>query len=567
MAVDFDKNSCDKSSNTLFNSDTFASKTNCIYSLEENNNDVPVKFENSSISCGEINDCSSQTKQAEKHTRESSKVPQLNKSNKLEYSKYDQDHLLSPLDSVSNDLQSSNDSQLCNDEIPLDERLKRFNEMYEQWDQSKKKVKNFISNTQSQTKYKHFDIINIIKPSSILQNIFSKPSVFMDDAKRLENVSDSYITCESMSFQRNVENLVLPPPLVPSSNSSLKHHSASFLSTNKTNNCSFPSRPLSTKTSQHYMASKTGSRLPTNDIKLAIEPMLIAADLRLPPHLRKPFFSWTDSNCAINRDKHYQPKKIVNKNEPEKNYKNGECFTKPWIVDSFSNQTHSGFRKEELNYNKNEQIERILKDIFQVKEDSKETIVNSRCLAEVQEKQNNIISQILKEHIKYNEKNIHQAVPDIDEKLKDDTKPISYKPSVENAIRSKVFPEQSIKRKMCYSAENLKSHKILKMDDKTLECKNSYKNYDGQKQTFLQKNMKRNRNVTPNKTKFKDDNQKIQDKNKNQLTTDIPTYVSMYDKVKARSARKSLLVQEKKNDKNKKSVCVKQKKRGGSTLK
>lgn len=560
MVINFDKNNCVESSNTLVSSDTFASNTNCIYSLEENNNDVPVKFENSSISCGVINDCSSPTKQAqsflntspcEKHPQESFKAPQLNKSSMLEYSKYDHDHLLSPLDGVSNDSQSPNDSQLCDDEIPLDELLKSFNEKYELWDQSKKKIKNFNLNTQSQTKYKHFDIINIIKPSNILQTIFSKPSVFIDDAKRLKNLSDNYITYKSMSFQRNVENLVSPSPLVPSSRSSLNHHSASFLSTNKTS-CSFPSRSLSTKTSQHYMASPTDSRLTTNDNKLAIDPMLIAADLRLPPHLRKPFFTWTD-NCATNNDKYNQDKskKIVNKIEPEKNYKNYECFTytKPWIIDSFSNQTHSGFRKEDVSYNNNERIEKILKDIFHVKvDDSKDTIVNPRYLAEVQEKQNNIISQILKEHIKYNEKKIHQVVTDIDEKLKDDTKSISYKPTVGNAKSKR--SEQSTKRKMCDTAENLKDHKILKMDDKTLEYKNSYKNHDSQKQTFSKKNMERNVNKTPSKTKFKDDNRKIKDKNKNQLATDMPYYVSMYDKVKARSARK-MLVEEKKNYKNK----------------
>lgn len=557
LAVDFDKNNSAKTASTCISRDSL-DVADCVYNFQNNNNG-PVKIKNSLRSNDTINDCTSQTKQAEnylyinqceKQQHSSSKSLQLNEyeSSNLGCSKYDNDYHSSP-DSVSNDSQSCNDAQQYNEEKLLEERLKIFNKKYELWEQSRTKINNRNSNTKPQTKYNYFDTSRDPEPSDILKKLLLKPNVFNNDTKRLEHLSDRYITKNPLSFQGIVENLVSPPLLESSMNGSLKHPSASFSSTNNIN-CLYPSHPPATKTSQHYRTS-TNSQSQSKNRRSGSNPKLIVTDNKLPPCLEKSSFLRND-NSAMNSDKyiHDKPKETANKNKPEKKTRNNDerfKYINQWIAESYAYQTQSYLKKEEDVFNdENEKLKKMLKEIFHSKEECSDYSVNcdSQMLTEGKNNQNTITSQILKE-------------PDTDFNVNLEnttTKPVSNKPMYEHAIRkTRSSEQQSLKRKMSDSADNLKVDKIIKMNDATLMNKNSNENNKRQTRKCTQKN-KEKKVRTPSKIKFEDSCTKDEDKNLNQPEANMTYNISMYDKLKARSASKMLLQKTKMAQQHKKTI-------------
>jgi len=104
----------------------------------------------------------------------------------------------------------SDDSHDINvDEPNFTKRYDRFQKNYDEWDRSRTRATNIDTCVRLQSKYKLIDNVNSLQPSDIVKSILAKPSVFNQDTKRLEHISDKNSSehCHTSQTSLNYQNV------------------------------------------------------------------------------------------------------------------------------------------------------------------------------------------------------------------------------------------------------------------------------------------------------------------------------------------------------------------------
>lgn len=239
-----------------------------------------------------------------------------------EYSKHKYDPQLSPPHSfhVSSPQSINSDDSLDNnsEQLNLEKELKQFEGKWQQYDLSMTNKTSTITNIPCRPEYKCLDAIDNLKPSDIVQYLLAKPSVFVNDTRRLEHLSHKCIPKESILPQTSIKQFGPPSCTMLSNNDSFDSFQASSSATTECrfllSNCS---QPIESQLLNTDLSSMTDPKTSVAQLKQE-EELIFTSKTNYAKYSENSDYT----NIKIENDEDFSPNREKNKECYEEHYEN-----------------------------------------------------------------------------------------------------------------------------------------------------------------------------------------------------------------------------------------------------